>query len=155
MLNRQTDPLSSFQIASTTGIAREFVHLPLLNMGLSYSCLGAGAGSADGTTPEDLGTAGNHDARQGEHHKGEEDAAASDPTPAPSVVIAWVQNDVFISPLSGSDDEKLKRDAQYEAHAERLRRCWATHAKDFPQVFANELMACVQGVSSQCHGLRS
>lgn len=115
-------------------------------MGLSLSCLGAGARSADGIAPEDV-----HKSKtgpiQGVDLRAEKVPADVVLTPAPSVVIPWVISDVFRArdlTWHQSEDEKLKRELQLEAHAERLRDCWKKHQDDFTKSFAEELMKCIQ-----------
>lgn len=118
-------------------------------MGLPCSRPAAGALFLDSVTPEDL-QKGNPDACQEIESKAELEAQASNLTPPPSVVIAWVLSDVLMSdPFSTGENERLKREAQFEAHAERLGNCWATHGDDFVKSFAEELMACLQDLRYQ------
>lgn len=70
--------------------------------------------------------------------------ASEQSMPAPSVVVPWVLRDLAASidlyKLQYDDQGVYMKEALYEAHAERLLRCWSEHEQEFPGSLSQELL---------------
>jgi hypothetical protein len=108
---------------------------------------GTAGASVVGVAPEQLQKESNHYAPSLETpeqvSKLQDPKASEESMPAPSVVVPWVLQDLAASiDLYRLHDNQgvYMRKALYEAHAERLLRCWSEHEQEFPGSLSQELL---------------